>query len=549
MKPQHILLPAVLTAAFLTPAFAQTPPAPAKPVKRVVTVDAAAGRHPISPLIYGVAFASTAQLKALNSPLNRSGGNAMTRYNWKQNASNHASDWYFESIAEPSATPGGMVDDFIKANEAAGAQSMVTIPTIGWVGKVGPNRENIPSFSVAKYGPQVKVDSVHPDSGTGVKPDGKTLITGNDPSDAHVPSTPAFQKEWVQHLVTKWGGAAQGGVRYYLMDNEPGLWNSTHRDVHPEGQTMDEELKDVLDYGAAVRAVDPNAQIVAPESWGWNGYLYSGADSQYRGEHNYKGAPDREAHGGMEFVPWLLSQMQAHDKKTGQRLLDICTLHIYPQGGDNGDDISPKIQALRNRSTRALWDPAYKDESWINDTVKLIPRLKDWVKTYYPGTKTGITEYNWGAEKNINGATAQADILGIFGREGLDLATRWTTPATETPTFKAMQMYRNYDGKNSGFGDVSVSDTAPDPDTLASFAAVRRADGALTIMLVDKAASGGGPITLALSHFRPAARAQVWQLTGANTLTRLPDVPARASGLQLSVPAQSVTLLVLPPAR
>lgn len=546
MKPPFVLLVSAVTAALLTPAFAQTPPVPAK---RVVTVDAAAGRHPISPLIYGVAFASAAQLKALNSPLNRSGGNAMTRYNWKQNASNHANDWYFESIAEPSATPGGMVDDFIKDSKAAGAQVMVTVPTIGWVAKVGPNREMIASFSVAKYGPQAKAEPDHPDAGTGVKPDGKTQITGNDPNDAHVPSTPAFQKEWVEHLVGQWGGAAKGGVRYYLMDNEPGLWHSTHRDVHPLGQTMDEELRDILEYGAAVKAVDPNAQIVGPESWGWNGYFYSGADSQYRADHNYQGAPDRDAHGGREFVPWLLSQLHAHQEKTGLRLLDVCTLHIYPQGGDGGDDVSPKIQALRNRSTRALWDPAYKDESWINDTVELIPRLKDWVKTCYPGTKVGITEYNWGAEKNINGATAQADILGIFGREGLDLATRWTTPAPATPTFKAMQMYRNYDGKNSGFGDVSVSDTAPDPDALASFAAVRRADGALTVMVIDKDANGGGPVTLSLSHFRPAAEAQVWQLTGANVLTHLPSVPARASGLQITVPAQSITLLVLPPAR
>ena len=29
----------------------------------------------------------------------------------------------------------------------------------------------------------------------------------------------------------------------------------------------------------------------------------------------------------------------------------------------------------------------------------------------------------------MNGALAQADIFGIFGREGLDLATRWKTPS------------------------------------------------------------------------------------------------------------------------
>src|SRR5580700_6139135 len=58
-----------------------------------ITVDANANRHPISPLIYGVAFGTTAQLTDLNAPLNRSGGNATTRYNWQLNASNHANDW------------------------------------------------------------------------------------------------------------------------------------------------------------------------------------------------------------------------------------------------------------------------------------------------------------------------------------------------------------------------------------------------------------------------------------------------------------------------
>jgi len=41
---------------------------------------------------YGVAFASAADLTDLNAPLNRSGGNGTTRYNWQINASNHAMD-------------------------------------------------------------------------------------------------------------------------------------------------------------------------------------------------------------------------------------------------------------------------------------------------------------------------------------------------------------------------------------------------------------------------------------------------------------------------
>src|ERR687883_374123 len=114
------------------------------------------------------------------------------------------------------------------------------------------------------------------------------------------------------------------------------------------------------------------------------------------------------------------------------------------------------MQLRRNRSTRSLWDPNYVDETWINDKVMLIPRMKNWVNTYYPGTQTAITEYNWGAETHINGATTQADIFGIFGREGLDYGARWTTPDAATPTYKAMKMFRNYDGNRSTFGDVSV---------------------------------------------------------------------------------------------
>ncbi|HEY3054809.1 MAG TPA: glycoside hydrolase family 44 protein [Thermoanaerobaculia bacterium] len=132
--------------------------------------------------------------------------------------------------------------------------------------------------------------------------------------------------------------------------------------------------------------------------------------------------PDRDAHGGREYVPYLLEQMKA--QSNGVRLLDVLTVHFYPQGSEFSDDTSTSTQLLRNRSTRSLWDPNYKDESWINDKVMLISRLRGWVSSLYPGTQIGITEYNWGAEKHINGATAQADILGIFGREGLDLANR-----------------------------------------------------------------------------------------------------------------------------
>ena len=165
---------------------------------------------------------------------------------------------------------------------------------------------------------------------------------------------------------------------------------------------------------------------MAPEEWGWEAYFYSGYDQQYAAEHGYCCWPDHDGmQGGMDYIPWLLSEW----KKAGHPV-DVLSVHFYPQGGEDSDDVSTRTCSCCATARRAqLWDPNYKSESWINDKVYLIPRLKGWITDqYYAGTPVAITEYNWGAENHINGATTQADIYGIFGREGLDMATRWTTP-------------------------------------------------------------------------------------------------------------------------
>jgi hypothetical protein len=510
-----------------------------------INIDAGVNRRPISPLIYGLAFADAAALTDLNCPLNRSGGNAATRYNWQLNASNRGNDWYYESIADGDADAGGAADAFVSSSRAAGAEAMLTLPMIGWVAKLGPGRGKLSSFSVAKYGAQSGTDwQWFPDAGNGVKTGGQ-LVNGNDPNDANTPADSSFQQAWAQHLKSRWGAASAGGLKYYILDNEPSIWHATHRDVHPTGATMDEIRDKVIDYAAKIKAADPSALVVGPEEWGWSGYLFSGFDQQFGSLHGWSNLPDRANHGGADYLPWLLGQLRQHDAAAGMRLLDFFSVHYYPQGGEFGDDTSQAMQLRRNRSTRSLWDPNYTDESWINDRVQLIPRLRTWVNANYAGTKIALTEYNWGAEGHINGATAQADVLGIFGREGLDMAARWTTPAASTPTYKAFKMYRNYDGNRSTFGDTSVAANAPDPDSLAAFAALRSADGALTVMVVNKSLSGPTQATLNLANFNASGKAQVWQLTSANQIARLADINFGGSSLQLSAPAQSVTLLVL----
>jgi len=513
-----------------------------------VRVDASAGHRSINPNIYGLAYADSPTLSDLNCPLNRYGGNNSSRYNWQLNADNRGNDWYYESIGDNSATPGERGDSLISSSKAAQAQAMLTIPMIGWVAKLSPNRTKLAGFSISKYGAQSGNDwQWFPDAGNGVRTNGQ-VVTGNDPNDANVLNSVSLQIGWFLHLVSTWGSAANGGLRYYILDNEHSIWHSTHRDVSPTGATMEAIRDKMIEYGQAIKVVDPSALIVGPEEWGWSGYLFSGYDQQYGSQHGWGSLPDRSAHGNWDYMPWLLNQLHQNQISTGRRLLDIFSLHIYPQGGEFSDDVSTAMQLRRNRSTRALWDPNYVDETWIGTQVKLIPRMHDWVNTYYPGTQVAITEYNWGAEQHINGATTQADILGIFGREGLDLAARWTTPAASTPTYKAIKMYRNYDGQKSAFGDATVSAVAPNPDTLSSFAALRSIDGALTVMIINKVLSGNTATTVQLSSFQAAGSAQVWQLTSANLIIRLADLSLSGQQFILTLPPQSITLLVIPPA-
>jgi hypothetical protein len=518
-----------------------------------VAVDAKADLHPINPDIYGLAFAATSDLVALNAPLNRSGGNAQTSYNWQLNSDNRGNDWYFESIADSVSTPGYRLDNFITTTRAAhvGAQALLTVPMINYIGSLGANRSTIWSFSIAKYGPQTGSDPYNPDAGNGVSTAaGNPYITGNNPLDSSTPNSVSIQQAWVQHMISTWGLASAGGLKYYLMDNEPSIWNSTHRDVHPVGADYSEMYNDYLNYAGAVRALDPTATIVGPEEWGWLALFYSGYDQQ-----NGTGpGSDYATHNNTYYYPWLMQQLYSYQQSSGKQLLDVLSVHYYPQDGSYSDNDSLAAQLIRNQSTRSLWDPHYVDQSWIatvgidGGVVDLIPNLKSWVKQYYPGLKTAITEYNWGDEPNLNGATTQADVLGIFGRQALDMATRWTVPVNPSPTYLAMQIYRNYDGNNSTFGNTSTYAGVADPNYLSSFAAMRSSDGALTVMVINKQ-QGSTPVAISLANFATTGTAQAWQIASVSqtAITPLGNMAIANNSISTTLPSQSITLFVIAP--
>jgi Glycoside hydrolase family 44 len=523
----------------------------ASPADVTVTVDPTLDRRAVSPLIFGVNFASRVTLERMGYTANRWGGNSTTRYSWMDDTSNRASDWFFMNVPEDNANPGALpdgsaADRFVEDTRAAGAEPLLTVPTIGWTPK---DRAKRWGYSVSKYGAQQQTECTatgyaswcEPDAGNGRQATG-AWITGNDPTDTSVAIGPSFVTEWMDHLASRAASQGRPGVHFFALDNEPALWNETHHDVFPNPLTYDEFWSRTQQYAAAVKQKDPAALVFGPVVWGWCAYFFSPAD-------NCSVGSDRAAHENLEFLDWYLRQAKAYYDANGVRLVDYLDVHYYPQadGVTLSDDESAATQAIRLRSLKSLYDPAYVDESWIGSTgysggiVRLIPRLRDWIASRFPGTKIAITEYSWGGDAGTSSTLAQAEALAIFAREGVDLATRWVVPADGSRVEDAFNLYLNYDGAGSRVQGESVRATSTNVDQVGAYAIVSPANR-IQILLFNKdtvartaAVSVAGGINGAFGLFRFTASARLANAGGA---TPSGDV------LTLTLPARSATLAV-----
>ena len=184
--------------------------------------------------------------------------------------------------------------------------------------------------------------------------------------------------------------------------------------------------------------------------------------------------------------------------------------------------------------------------------------MKNWVANDYPGTKLAITEYNWGGQESMSGALAQADILGIFGREGLDIGTLWGSPdpVTQIPGLVAFEVFRNYDGDKSTFGDQAITSTSADQSKLSVYGALRSKDNMLTVVVINKT-YGDFTDTVSLANITAAGPAQSFLYSSANLKAivaqpnvniTVPSGGGTASTLSMTFPAQSITILVIPKA-
>ncbi len=512
------------------------------------------GTHvPVSPLIYGVAHFDEAGSSQLSYPARRWGGNATTRYNWEIDIQNRASDWFFENIpngvANPALLPNGSTADlWIDSTKAHGGEPVLTLPMLGWVPKgSNPATDRVTTwgYSVAKYGPQQQSDGDAGNGCTASSPPGTCtwLAVTPDPTDTSKAVGPDYVTRWMDHIASRVGTSTSGGVKYLVLDNEPMLWNSTHHDVHPAAVSYDELWQKSAALAAAVKAKDPNVQVMGPALWGWCAYWSSASDGQCSGD----AGTDYASHGNLHLTPWYLKQVADYRAAHGVRLVDWLDWHYYPQAnGVFSSDESAATAALRLRSLKSLYDPSYVDESWISgvpvNVVMLIPRMRDWIAQYAPGTRIAINEYNFGDGTGASSALAQAEALAIFAREGVDMANRWVVPPANSLLEDAFRLYLNYDGAGAKVAGDSVPAASSNVDLVGAYAV--RGNDKLFLLLFDKDTQDRA-VTVTIDG-NPTATASLYRLSGAMRLGSAGTAAVNAGSLALTLPARSATLAVVP---
>jgi hypothetical protein len=495
------------------------------------TIDSAASRHPISPYIYGVNQPNWAG-RSRGLKLARLGGNRWTAYNWETNASNAGADYRHQNddYLGGGDVAGEAVRPQTAAAHAAGASMVVTVPMAGYVSadkSPGGDVNQTPDYLNVRFRESRSAKrrgfTYPPDTGDRV----------------------VYQDEFVAWLESSFPGVRHDSTRtlFYSLDNEPDLWASTHPRIRPTGKVTYAELVErTEEYAGAIKSVAPGALVFGPVSYGWQGFV------------RLQDAPDA---GGRDFLDFYLDAMRDAEGRTRRRLVDVLDLHWYPEARGGSVRIieannTATVAEARVQAPRSLWDPSYSENSWISidarvGAIRLLPRMREKIAAHYPGTLLAITEYYYGGADHVSGGVAQADVLGIFGREDVFAAALWGPSGSTAYVDGAFALYCNYDGAGGRFGNTSVGASTSNHETTSVYASVDEGrDDRMVLVAVNKST---GPTTaeILVTHPVDFAHAQIWQI-GASSATpaRGSDLaPTASNAFRLEMSASSATTVVL----
>lgn len=306
-----------------------------------VRVDMTSEGKAISPLIYGVnEYGHQEEFKNLNVTSVRQGGNRMTAYNWENNASNAGSDWKHSSDDNLSKSdrPADCAQAFSAEGEKYGFDYKLT--TLQLAGYVSADKDG--TVSEDEIAPSARWNKVEL-----VK--GAPFDETPDLTDGVV-----YMDEYVNYLISTIGDSTTStGMQGYSLDNEPALWAHTHPRVHPQPVTIAELAEKSVTMAAAVKKLDPNAEIFGPALYGYTAYDHLADDDDsnewetVQAENNYHW-----------YLDCYLDQMKQASEEEGVRLLDVLDIHYYSESARNGAED-------RVQSVRTLYEEGFVENSWI----------------------------------------------------------------------------------------------------------------------------------------------------------------------------------------
>jgi hypothetical protein len=508
-----------------------------------ITVDPSRS-HAISPYIYGINFATKIDILPASLTLDRTGGNRWTAYNWENNASNAGSDYNYQNdtYLGNSKEAGAAVFELIAEDQKKGMASLVTLQMQGLVAADtnGPvNVANIPDMTRFK-------NIVYEKKAISDEP----FTTRPSASDNLV-----YMDEFIWAMDQKFArqnifGASPSTQRVFIsLDNEPDLWNSTHLEIQGKnGATADEYISKTIKLAAALKNQFPEVLVFGPAHSGFMGmYSWNGELKPAPAANNW-------------FTDRYLAALKAAATSYGRPLVDVYDFHWYPEAQDgSGNRITglmgpaltdDQVQAIV-QSPRSLWDKSYKEKSWIAKDVigqplEILGRLQSRIDRTNPGMKLALTEYNNGGGQHIAGTIAQADNLGVFSAHGMFAATMWMLSPKEPYSLAGFRAFRNFDGANHHFGDVSLQATSSNAGNVMVYVSTDSSRAGRVVMVAinrsktsQTATITGQPLT---------GTAHLFQMTAATAAGQTVIHPVAAgtqaaagSSIVLTLPALSVT--------
>jgi len=485
--------------------------------------------QPISPWIYGIdALHGDCADPNARFGLCRLGGNPYSTYNWENNASNAGSEDCSENNDQlgTSDQPAAPVLELLTQAGTQNAATLLTVPILDYVAadKLGGSPSpacsgdvrNVTNYLSTRFKQNFAVKNA----------------PLSDPPE--VTDGAVYQDEFVAFVKARAGDQQV----LFSLDNQPELWDRTHAAVHAEPPDYAEVTAANIEYARMIRDNFADAKIL-----GHGGYGYLAIRT----------LQDAEPRPNVDFVDFYLDALQ--EASAEQRLLDYYDVHWYSEINANGqriigEDSSPDSVRARVQATRSLWDPNYVEQSWVSDynggAIRLIPWLKDKLDRLYPGTKLALSEWSYGGHNHISGGLAVVDALGIFGREGVGLASLAVTHPDFDFALGGFAVFRNYDGAGAHFGDVSVSAESTDVANVAVYASKDSGSGKVVVIALNRSETTT-ETRLELEDAASYVTAKLFRLTQASPLPAAAGSVAFESGgagLPLSLPAYSATVIV-----